>query len=128
MLTPLDQVDSAWLDDPNESRMLDQTMVLVLGQFGRTPKVNNGSGRDHWGSCFKSLFAGAGVLGGKVVGHSDDIGADPTSAAFSPDDIGATVYTALGIDPHAVVHGRINRPVHLNQGTVVEALYSDVSV
>ncbi|MCX7392842.1 MAG: DUF1501 domain-containing protein [Planctomycetales bacterium] len=128
MLTPLDQVDSAWLDDPNESRMLDQTMVLVLGQFGRTPKVNNESGRDHWGPCFTGLFAGAGVLGGKVVGHSDDIGAYPTSAAFSPDDIGATVYRALGIDPHAVVRDRINRPVHLNQGSVIEALYSDVSV
>jgi len=128
MLTPLDQAVSALLDDLDESGMLDQTMVMVLGEFGRTPKVNNESGRDHWGPCFTGLFAGAGVLGGKVVGHSDDIGAYPTSAAFSPDDIGATVYRALGIDPHAVVRDRINRPVHLNQGSVIEALYSDVSV
>ena len=108
----------------------------MVGEFGRTPKLGGNvgtpsyvpDGRDHWGGVFFALFAGAGVLGGKVVGHSDDIGAYPTSAAFSPDDIGATVYRALGIDPHAVVRDRINRPVHLNQGSVIEALYSDVSV
>ncbi len=128
MLTPLDQSVSALLDDLDESGLLDQTMVMLLGEFGRTPKINKDSGRDHWGPCFTGLFAGAGVLGGKVVGLSDDIGAYPASAAFSPDDIGATVYTALGIDPYAVVHDRINRPVHLNQGKVIEALYGDVGV
>ena len=127
MLTPLDQAVSALLDDLDASGMLNDTMVMVLGEFGRTPKINKDSGRDHWGPCFTGLFAGAGVLGGKVIGQSDEIGAYPETTPYSPDDIGATVYTALGIDPHSVVHDRINRPVHLNQGNVMEELYGDVS-
>ena len=127
MLTPLDQAVSALLDDLDDSGLLDQTMVMLLGEFGRTPKINKDSGRDHWGPCFTGLFAGAGVLGGKVIGQSDDIGAYPDSVAYSPDDIGATVYTALGIEPHAVVHDRIGRPVHLNQGNVIQALYGEAS-
>jgi hypothetical protein len=69
------------------------------------------------------LFAGAGVQGGKVIGRTDEIGAYPDSAAFSPDDIGATIYTALGLEPHSIVHDRLGRPVHLNEGKVIEALY-----
>lgn len=128
MLTPLDQAVSALLDDLDESGMLDQTMVMVLGEFGRTPKVNNESGRDHWGPCFTGLFAGAGVLGGKVVGHSDDIGAIRHPRHFPRTTSVRPSIGQLGIDPHAVVRDRINRPVHLNQGSVIEALYSDVSV
>lgn len=125
MLTPLDESVSALLDDLDESGMLDQTMVMLVGEFGRTPTINKDSGRDHWGPCFTGLFAGAGVQGGKVIGESDEIGAYPNSTAFSPDDIGATVYTALGIDPHSVVQDRLGRPVHLNQGNVIAALYGD---
>ena len=127
MLTPLDQAVSALLDDLDGSGLLNETMVMVLGEFGRTPKINNESGRDHWGPCFTGLFAGAGVLGGKIIGRSDEIGAYPETTPYSPDDIGATVYTALGIDPHAVVHDRINRTVHLNQGSVIAGLYSDAT-
>ena len=127
MLTPLDQAVSALLDDLDESGLLDQTMVMLLGEFGRTPKINKDSGRDHWGPCFTGLFAGAGVLGGKVIGRSDETGAYPDSTAFSPDDIGATVYTALGIEPDSVVRDRLNRPAHLNQGTVMQDLYGETS-
>lgn len=129
MLSPLDQAVSALLDDLDASGRLQETMVLVLGEFGRTPKINNDGGRDHWGPCFTGLFAGAGVQGGKVIGRTDEIAAYPDSTAFSPDDVGATIYRALGIDPHSVVHDRLNRPVHLNQGTVIDALYdgSDVT-
>ncbi len=123
LLTPLDQAVAALLDDLDASGRLEDTMVMMVGEFGRTPKINKEGGRDHWGPCFTGLFAGAGVQGGKVIGQSDEIAAYPDSAAYSPDDIGATIYTALGIDPHSVVHDRINRPVHLNQGTVINALY-----
>lgn len=128
LLPPLDQGVSALLDDLDETGMLPETMVMLLGEFGRTPKINKDAGRDHWGPCFFGLFAGGGVQGGQVIGRSDDIGAYPDTTAFSPDDVGATVYSALGIDPHAVVRDRLNRPVHLNQGQVISALYSGQSV
>ena len=123
LLSPLDQAVAALLDDLDSSGRLAETMVILLGEFGRTPKINKEGGRDHWGPCFTGLFAGAGVQGGKVIGRSDDIAAYPDSAAYSPDDIGATVYQALGLEPHSIVHDRIGRPVHLNEGKVIEALY-----
>lgn len=128
LLPPLDQGVAALLDDLDASGRLDETLVMMLGEFGRTPKINGGVGRDHWGPCFFGLFAGAGVRGGQVIGRSDETGAYPVTAAFSPDDVGATVYTALGIDPQSVVRDRLNRPVHLNSGTVIDALYSGAQV
>jgi uncharacterized protein (DUF1501 family) len=126
LLSPLDQAVAALLDDLESSGRLADTMVILLGEFGRTPKINKEGGRDHWGPCFTGLFAGAGVQGGKVIGRTDDIAAYPDSAAYSPDDIGATVYQALGLEPHSIVHDRIGRPVHLNEGKVIEALYNGV--
>ena len=123
LLPPLDQGVAALLDDLQERGLLKDTMVMMLGEFGRTPKINAEGGRDHWGPCFTGLFAGAGVQAGKVIGRSDEIAAYPDSVAYSPDDIGATVYSALGIDPHSLVQDRLGRPVHLNTGSVIEALY-----
>ncbi len=125
LLPPLDQGVAALLEDLDERGLLQDTMVIVMGEFGRTPKINNEAGRDHWGPCFTGLFAGAGVQGGKVIGQTDEIGAYPISTAYSPDDLGATVYTALGIEPHSVVRDRLGRPVHLNQGNVIDALYDN---
>ena len=75
----------------------------MLGEFGRTPKISGSrakaAGRDHWASCFFGLFAGAGVRGGQVIGKSDKIGAYPATTPYSPDDVGATVYHVLGVDP-----------------------------
>ena len=124
LLSPLDQAVAALLDDLESSGRLADTMVILLGEFGRTPKINKEGGRDHWGPCFTGLFAGAGVQGGKVIGRTDNIAAYPDSAAYSPDDIGATIYTALGLEPHSIVHDRVGRPVHLNEGKVIEALYN----
>jgi uncharacterized protein (DUF1501 family) len=123
LISPLDHAVSALLDDLDETGLLNDTMVMVIGEFGRTPKINAEGGRDHWGPCFTGLFAGAGVQGGKVIGKSDEIAAYPDSVAYSPDDIGATIYSALGIDPHSSVRDRLGRPVHLNTGSVIEALY-----
>jgi uncharacterized protein (DUF1501 family) len=123
LLSPLDQAVAALLDDLESSGRLSETMVILLGEFGRTPKINKEGGRDHWGPCFTGLFAGAGVQGGKVIGQSDEIAAYPDSTAYSPDDLGATIYSALGFEPHSVVHDRIGRPVHLNEGKVIDALY-----
>jgi uncharacterized protein (DUF1501 family) len=125
LLPPVDQGVSALLDDLEGSGLLDETMVLLMGEFGRTPKLSgNPVGRDHWAPCFFALFAGAGVRGGQVIGKSDKIGAYPATTPYSPDDLGATVYHMLGIDPASEVRDRQNRPVQLNRGEVMEALFT----
>lgn len=124
LLPPLDQAVSALLDDMSASGLLDETLVMMLGEFGRTPQINAGRGRDHWGPCFFGVFAGAGVRGGQVIGRSDEIGAYPTTTAFSPNDVGATVYHLLGIPPEAEVRDRLGRPVQVNRGEIIEPLFS----
>jgi hypothetical protein len=124
LLPPLDQGVAALLDDMDSLGLLDETLVVMLGEFGRTPKINKGKGRDHWGPCFFGLFAGAGVQGGQVIGKSDAIGAYPLTRSYSPNDFGATVYEALGISAEAIVRDRLNRPSRLNTGTVIEPLYT----
>ncbi|MDA1162850.1 MAG: DUF1501 domain-containing protein [Planctomycetota bacterium] len=123
LLPPLDQGVAGLLDDLCDTGRLDETLVLMLGEFGRTPKINAGKGRDHWGPCFFGFFAGGGVQGGQVIGRSDDIGAYPVTSAYSPDDVGATVYKLLGIPPEAEVHDRLGRPSRLNSGNVIEPLF-----
>jgi hypothetical protein len=128
-LPPVDQGVSALLDDLEVRGLLDDTLVLMLGEFGRTPKLtapagSRSPGRDHWASCFFGLFAGAGVRGGQTIGESDKIGAYPSTAPYAPDDVGATVYHVLGVDPASEVRDRLNRPVQLNRGTVMRALFT----
>jgi uncharacterized protein (DUF1501 family) len=129
LLPPLDQGVSALLDDLSASGLLDETLVVMLGEFGRTPKLSTqpGSkapGRDHWGHCFFGLFSGAGVRGGQVIGRSDAVAAYPATNPFSPDDLGATVYHVLGIDPASELRDRLDRPVQLNRGSVIQGLFS----
>lgn len=128
LLPPLDQGVSALLDDMDASGLLEDTLVMMLGEFGRTPKVNDKAGRDHWGPCFFGIFAGAGVQPGQVIGRSDETGAYPLTVAYSPDDVGATVYQLLGVPLDAEVHDRLGRPVRLNHGNVIEPLFTGVAV
>ncbi|AWM38032.1 hypothetical protein GobsT_38880 [Gemmata obscuriglobus] len=123
LLPPLDTAVSALLDDMTARGLLDDTLVMMLGEFGREPKINKEVGREHWAPCFSGLFAGAGVVPGTVIGKSDKNGAYPVTAPYSPDDIGATVYSVLGVDPHADVRDRLNRPVQLNRGQVIRPLF-----
>jgi len=124
LLPPVDQGMSALLDDLEASGRIDDTLVILIGEFGRTPKINANAGRDHWGYCFSGLFAGAGVQGGQVIGKSDELGGHPLTKAYSPEDFGATIYTALGVDREATIYDRFGRPAQLNLGTPIEALYS----
>jgi len=128
LLPPLDQGVSALLDDLESRGMLQDTLVMMLGEFGRTPKINAGKGRDHWGPCFFGVFAGAGVQPGQVIGRSDATGAFPATRGFSPNDVGATVYHLLGLPPEVQVHDRLGRPVLLNRGDVIESLFNGSSV
>ena len=131
LLPPLDQGVSALLDDLSLMGLLDETLVVIAGEFGRTPRigrstgnVNTADGRDHWSACFSVAFAGAGVRGGQVIGHSDRLGAYPASRPYTPADFAATVYEALGLDPETEVHDRLNRPVRLVTGEPIAPLYS----
>ncbi len=131
LLPPLDRGFSSLLDDLESSGLLDDTLVILTGEFGRTPKIsfqpgdkNKQPGRDHWAACYTTLFAGAGVKGGSVIGKSDKIGAYPLSVPFSPDDLGATVYNTLGIDPASEVVDRQKRPSQLNRGKIMDCLFA----
>ncbi len=123
LLPPIDLGVSALLDDLHDRGMLDDTIVMMIGEFGREPKINKQGGREHWASCFSGLFAGGGIRGRQVIGKSDKAAAYPATTPYSPDDIGATLYSALGIDPHAEVRDRLNRPVQLNRGSVITPLF-----
>jgi len=106
-----DQGVSALLDDLKERGLLESTVIPVLGEFGRTPKVNPAGGRDHWPQVWTVWFAGGGIKGGRVVGASDEIGGYPADRPVTPAEIAATIYRALGIDLEHHLPGPQRRPV-----------------
>ena len=117
LLPPFDKCISALLDDMSSSGLLDETLLIVAGEFGRTPKINKNAGRDHWGPCNTMMFAGAGVRGGNIVGATDHLGAQPTDDTQYPENFSALIYDTLGIPrdatwvdmegrPHAIYRGR----------------------
>ncbi|MEK6235492.1 MAG: DUF1501 domain-containing protein [Planctomycetales bacterium] len=101
----LDEGLSALLDDLSERGLLSETLVVVAGEFGRTPKLNRNGGRDHWTDCWSILIAGAGVQGGQTLGASDRFGIEPVEKPIHAARVAATIYYALGIDPNAQVSG-----------------------
>lgn len=123
LLPPLDRGVSALLDDLEARGLLDETLVVMLGEFGRTPKMQ-GTGRDHWAQCFFGLFAGAGVRGGQIIGKSDAIGGYPITTPYTPEDVGATVYDILSVAHAVEVRDRQSRPVSLNHGKAIDALFT----
>ena len=129
LLPQLDQGLAALMDDLSSSGLLDQTLVMVMGEFGRTPRVSNLPGqdlpgRDHWAHAYSGLFAGAGVRGGQVVGQTDENAAYPVTRSFSPADVCTTLFEALGVDHSAVLMDPLGRPNHLLNGEVISPLYS----
>ena len=123
-LPPLDQGLATLIEDLDDRGLFDRTLVAAAGEFGRTPKVNKEGGRDHWGACQSALFAGGGVRGAQVYGKSDKVGAYPADRPVPPEDFLATIYHALGLDPHAEVRDRENRPHRLVDGVPVTALFA----
>ncbi|HLJ11766.1 MAG TPA: DUF1501 domain-containing protein, partial [Planctomycetaceae bacterium] len=97
LLPYMDQAVSALMDDLAESGLIDSTLVVMTGEFGRTPKINKDAGRDHWGPAMTSVFAGGGVRGGTVIGATDRIAAYPTIDRQTTENLAATIYHALGI-------------------------------
>jgi hypothetical protein len=107
----LDQALTALLTDLHDRSLLRETLVVVMGEFGRTPKLNTAAGRDHWPRAFSVVLAGAGVRGGQVVGASDPRGESPAARPVSPGDLARTIYTLLGIDPDHELRTADGRPV-----------------
>ena len=112
----LDQGVAGLITDLDRRGLLDSTLVLVLGEFGRTPKVNERAGRDHWPHAMSVLMAGAGCPRGAVLGATDWKGAYANEDVHSPEDFACTLYTKLGLDPHQVLHTNTGRPVSLVNG------------
>ena len=110
LLPQFDAAASSLLTDLAERGMLDRTLVAVLGDFGRTPRINANAGRDHWNSCYSILLAGGGLKGGLVYGASDRTGSVPAERPVSPGDIIATLYHLLGVDPHMNIYDVLDRP------------------
>jgi hypothetical protein len=122
---------SALLDDLETRGMLDKTLVVWTGEMGRTPRVGQSvvggagagrDGRDHWGKVFTTVLAGGGIRGGAVHGASDRYAAEPASNPTAPADLAATVYHCLGIDPRLQIRDRLDRPLTLCEGHVIEAI------
>lgn len=114
---------SALLEDLADRGLLDTTLILWTGDFGRTPKVNQDAGRDHWPPCQTVLMAGGGVQGGAVVGRSDKTGAYPLSDPYKPDNVMATVYHALGLDPRTIIYDQLGRPMPIADGEPIHPLF-----
>jgi len=117
LIPAFDQAYSALLNDLDQRGLLDETLVVALGEMGRSPKPSNKYwGRDHWSFCFPCLLAGAGVRGGIVYGKSDKDAAWPHDHPVSPEDLASTIYQSLGIDPHMMLTDRQGRPVSIVDG------------
>ena len=110
------------MDDLAERGLLEETLVVVIGEFGRTPKINANGGRDHWGHVFSFAMAGAGIRGGQVIGASDKNGAYPATAPFTGGDLTATMFHLLGIDPNGFFPDNLNRPHPVTKGEPIAAM------
>jgi hypothetical protein len=122
LLPPTDQGLSALLEDLEGRGMLDETLVVWMGDMGRTPRVNGAGGRDHWSFCYSIVMAGGGIRGGQVYGSSDRTAAFPSTSPVSPADVAATIFHCLGIDPRANVTDQQGRPLTVCEGNPIQAL------
>ncbi len=122
LLPPFDQGLAEFLNDLDRRGLLDTTLVVCLGEFGRTPKINKDAGRDHWPDCYSVVLAGGGIRRGFVLGASDRQAAYPTESPVAPWDLAATMFHLIGIDPHVHVYDRLDRPFRLSQGRVIEEM------
>jgi hypothetical protein len=117
-----DQAVPALLEDLDSRGLLDSTLVVWMGEFGRSPRINNMAGRDHWPQCYTALLAGGGIRRGFVYGSSDKIGAFPATDPVRPDDLAATMFYLLGINPRTEVFDALHRPLPIANGNPIMGL------
>ncbi len=122
LMPPMDQAYSALLEDLEQRGMLDDTLVVWMGEFGRSPTINAAGGRDHWGHVFSAALAGGGVRGGVVHGQSDRQGGFPLEGRVEPQDLTATIYHCLGFSPETMIHDRVGRPLAISNGHPISAI------
>jgi uncharacterized protein (DUF1501 family) len=122
IVPPMDQAFAALVADLAERGLLDSTLVVNTGEFGRTPRVNKDGGRDHWPNAYSTVLAGGGLKQGMVYGESDHHGAEVLSRPVSPADLLATMWHQLGIAPTTEIHDRLHRPHRVSDGRVISDL------
>ena len=123
LIPPADQAFATLIDDLAARELLDETLVISMGEFGRTPKINTTAGRDHWPNCYSVVLAGGGVQGGITFGSSDKFGAYPDSDPVTPADLAATLFSRFGLDPAGEVCDLTSRPYKLADGQPIRALF-----
>ena len=124
LLPPADQALAALVDDLDAQGLLDSTLVVAFGEFGRTPKINPGGGRDHWPNCFSAVFAGGGVRGGMIYGSSDKLGAAPDLDPVTPADLAATIFWRFGLELSSEFRDLTGRPYRLAEGRPLRGLFA----
>jgi len=123
LLPQLDDGLGTLLEDLHLRGLLDSTLVVAMGEFGRSPKVNPWAGRDHWPRCYSVFLAGGGVKGGHLYGKSGRDGSDPSEDRVTPQDVVATLYSLLGIPPETELPDQLGRPVRLGgSGQVIQGV------
>ena len=124
LIPGMDKALAALIGDLKDRGMLDETLVLVMTDFGRTPKINSTGGRDHWPNCFSVAMIGAGIQGGQVIGASDALGEFVKDRPITPGDLSSTIYTLLGIDPKHELLTPDGRPIRVapQESEVIEEL------
>jgi hypothetical protein len=124
LLPQADRGLSALIEDLDARGLLESTLVVAMGEFGRTPRINGEAGRDHWPDCYTALLAGGGVQGGAVYGSSDRIAAYPASDPVTPGDLAATIFWRFGFDPATEIHDQTGRPHRLATGEPLRRLFA----
>jgi Protein of unknown function (DUF1501) len=122
LLPITDRTLPALLEDLDQRGLLDTTLVVWMGEFGRTPRINKIAGRDHWPTCYPALLAGGGVKRGVTFGASDKFGAYPSQDRVRPEDISATMFHLLGIDPKTEIRDALSRPLPISAGKVIDGI------
>lgn len=123
LVPPMERAFAALLDDLEQRGLLESTLVVWMGDFGRTPIINGQAGRDHWPACYTVVLAGGGIRGGQVVGVSDATASYPKDRPLTPADVHATIFAALGYDPHDISYvSAEGRPTPLSEGTPIREL------
>ncbi len=123
LIPPADRGFAALIDDLTARGLLEETLVIAMGEFGRTPKMNGTAGRDHWPYCYSIILSGGGVRGGIAYGSSDKLGAYPDTDPVTPADLAATLFWRLGLDPAREIVDLTGRPFKLADGQPIRAVF-----
>jgi len=124
LLPPIDRALAALIEDLDQRGLLESTLVIAAGEFGRTPQINKSAGRDHWPDCYSILLAGGGIRGGTVYGASDRHGMYPDRDPVTPADLAATIYQRFGISPRTEIHDTTGRPYRISDGRPLTSLFA----